>query len=225
MVVWFLLLLVTLSAAWDAPNTKSVVMLAAVGALVAGFSAILLSGRGLKTSVGYAVGMVALPFLVAFDREAFGLLFPLVGLVPVLLNRNRAAWLLWVAWSAGFFVAYLSGGVGGAGRFFAWLRAQGLTLEQTEMVVLIVRKSIHVTAYGGFAFCAFGGLREFLWGQRGRLAFAVLWPLAFAIFDEVKQSRASGRTGSAWDVLIDLGGIAVFLGLAAWLERRQSAAA
>lgn len=222
--VWAVLVLVTLAAAWAAPNTKSLVMTAAVAALVTGFSAVLLSGRSLATSVAYAVGMVVLPFLVAFDREAIGLLFPLFGLAPVFMARSPAAWMLWIAWSAGFFVAYLSGGVGGAGRFFAWLQEMGLSLAQADMVVLIVRKSIHVTAYGAFAVCAFGGLKDCLWGPRSRLVLAVGWPLAFAVFDEIKQSRASGRTGSAYDVLIDLAGIALFLGFAYWRERRSIAA-
>lgn len=95
-----------------------------------------------------------------------------------------------------------SGGAGGAERMsasFDWLPS-----DIAWNVLVFVRKLIHSTFYPLLA-C---GALVTLWRLRPNIRANAPWALGltaiFAVFDEVRQSAVPGRSGSAWDVLLDL---------------------
>lgn len=69
------------------------------------------------------------------------------------------------------------------------------------VVHMLLRKAGHVVAYGILGALAFRANR------RVAIAFAVV--LMVASCDEWLQSRAAHRTGTPWDVLLDLAGAAL----------------
>jgi VanZ family protein len=78
----------------------------------------------------------------------------------------------------------------------------------------IVRRSAHLVEYGVLALLAFRAWRLSL--ERDLLSLAVLalaLVLAVASADETRQSLSSARTGSARDVVWDLSGAVLALGL------------
>lgn len=97
----------------------------------------------------------------------------------------------------------------------------GMSRDGAETAVLILRKTLHFGFYGILGWLALrtatqGGLK------RGFALFALLFVLAHCSFDELRQSGYADRTGSVWDVCLDLAGAAVFIGVA--LARRQPSA-
>lgn len=103
-------------------------------------------------------------------------------------------------------LAFLSARTGGAGTMVPWF-AGWLPSAWVGPVVIGVRKMVHATFYPALAYSV---LRAEPSTGRGR---AFLFVAIFAVFDEVRQSAIPGRTGSAWDVLLDLvaAGVLLFL--------------
>ncbi|HVT14338.1 MAG TPA: VanZ family protein [Fimbriimonadaceae bacterium] len=113
----------------------------------------------------------------------------------------------------GWIISYFSSAHGGATPMVSWvMRHLHLGQHAAEVLVIAVRKTIHFTFYG---FVTLMGLvtatRN---GSAGKVCAvaALLTTLAYASFDELRQSSQPDRTGSAWDVLLDLTGGSVALG-------------
>ena len=91
----------------------------------------------------------------------------------------------------------------------------------SDDVAIYLRKAAHAVEYGMLAILL---LRALWLGTRLSRAGAVLGTLAaaglLAVADEARQGVSALRTGSAWDVALDLGGgaaaIALFLALQLW---------
>jgi VanZ family protein len=110
-------------------------------------------------------------------------------------------------------VAFFSSSTGAAGHMLSFaMRHLGLSRPSAEELVLVVRKTIHFCFYGTLAVFAFRAARA--GGLKSALAYALLFALAHASFDELRQSSYSDRTGSFWDVLLDMGGAVTFAGVA-----------
>ncbi len=120
-------------------------------------------------------------------------------------------------------VATFSGASGGAGGWAEWLtevfRLEGATAEQ---VIWWVRKSLHFTVYGVLALSAFKALDSNDHATSVTCGTVVIWSLSHACFDELKQMSIPGRTGSAVDIIIDLGGALVAVGFALHLKRKET---
>jgi VanZ family protein len=125
-----------------------------------------------------------------------------------------SGWLLGVLLCSGM-VALFSGSQGAPGGSASWL-AQWLHIDQAaaDMIVHYARKTGHFAFYGCFAWF---GLRASQFAGAGlRLAvfsaFAIA--LSHACIDEWRQWWSVGRSGTPWDVLLDLAGMAAFVYLA-----------
>ncbi|HRF60014.1 MAG TPA: VanZ family protein [Fimbriimonadaceae bacterium] len=129
-------------------------------------------------------------------------------------EADRSAWrparMLLATVAVGLLVAWFSGRRGGPEpmvEFFSgwWF----LSPEAVERIVIGLRKSAHVLFYGSFAWLtARATVALAPKAPRARVvAFAVLFVLAHAVFDETRQAFTPGRTGTPWDVLLDLGGM------------------
>lgn len=124
--------------------------------------------------------------------------------------------------SFAFVVAMLSGDRGGQSHTFQWLiDIFGLHPDLAGKVNGWIRKTIHFLAYGMAALLTAHAVER----QGGSLTKSIVaglaWPIPLAIFDEWNQSRHPSRGASAWDVVLDIGGMAVMLGLYAWLRSRR----
>ena len=92
-----------------------------------------------------------------------------------------------------------------AHRLALWL---GVSDAVGEALLIGARKSVHFVFYGVM------GLLAWLSFKRRPIAFAIGFVLLHAAFDELRQSAYVSRTGSAWDVLIDLAGALTLIAIA-----------
>lgn len=115
-------------------------------------------------------------------------------------------------------IAYYSGGQGGASGWAetlaAWLH---VSVVQAESIVHYARKTVHFCFYGLLGLLAWRAHRKL---DQTSIVHALGFVACFAAFDEVRQSSLPNRSGSAWDVLIDLAGAAAFIGVGMRSARR-----
>lgn len=83
--------------------------------------------------------------------------------------------------------------------------------DAPEVANLVVRKLAHVVEYG-----ILGALA---WRASGRASIALLIALAVAGTDEFRQSLSAQRTGTPWDVALDLFGAALGMAVARWWRK------
>lgn len=83
--------------------------------------------------------------------------------------------------------------------------------EAPELANFAIRKLAHVVEYA-----ILGALA---WRASGRASVALLIALAVAGTDEYRQSLSPHRTGTGWDVALDLFGAAVGVGVARWWRK------
>lgn len=107
-------------------------------------------------------------------------------------------------------------------RVIAWLFGE-LDLPTRYQLYALIRKSAHFVEYAILALLAFRA--ALLSAARARIATACWVALFFvgtvAAADELRQAFSSARTGSPWDVLIDLGGGVVGLVGVLFVTRRM----
>ena len=137
--------------------------------------------------------------------------------LPILLGYQFSArsksvrWLL-LAMGLGLLVGVFSGAVGDA--VFGW------SLERAEVGTFIFRKSTHVVFYCALSYslarAALAAKLDFNIAAR----LAVIWAFAHSVFDEGTQMSFDSRSGSVWDVLIDMSGAGAAL-LIVWLHLRS----
>lgn len=114
-------------------------------------------------------------------------------------------------------IAYFSGGKGGADPMVRWFQDWfSMTADVAEIAVHYVRKTIHFTFYGALglsaAWVAVGQANS----RQRAMAFALAMGTIMAIADEYRQTLTPGRSGSPWDVALDLAGAATFAGIFLW---------
>ena len=90
-----------------------------------------------------------------------------------------------------------------------------------EAIHFVVRKTTHAVEYGVLALLALHALyRGLRLSLRGNAVLALAIVTAVGIADEANQARLATRTGSAWDVALDLAGAVLALAiLFAWRRR------
>jgi VanZ family protein len=153
-------------------------------------------------------------FLRALDVAL--IVFAATFLIGSLKSAARVAIWIAVLFVAVYLLANYSGASGNAGSMVEWFMSTLNVDRQTALSYTITaRKTIHVTFYGLVAWSAFWS------GWHGQLRGAkpVLYALAIALilacFDESRQLGARARSGSAYDVLLDMTGAAAALAIAA----------
>lgn len=96
--------------------------------------------------------------------------------------------------------------------------------ESLQLMHFYIRKAAHFTEYGVLAYWAMRafirGAIEFLRRRPYLCAFAAV--VTVAALDEFNQRFISSRTGSIWDVVLDISGGAFALLLWFLLARRKS---
>lgn len=117
------------------------------------------------------------------------------------------AW-LWVALWLLVVLRFSQGDVSAEWSFWSLeplMRFLGLSPQQAALAHFFIRKTAHVVEYAGLGFLSFRAARLSLAGGPAAAA-ALLLCLAMAGLDEANQARLATRTGSPWDVSLDLAG-------------------
>lgn len=103
-----------------------------------------------------------------------------------------------------------------------WLFPE-MTLRTYLDLIVWLRKGAHVTEYALLGFLAFRAVFLSVESALARVALLALSVAALvAISDEVRQTWLPERTGSAWDIAIDVSGALAAIGIALWLKRRSA---
>ena len=163
-----------------------------------------------------------------------GILSLLVGLVAGYMAyksmrdvpRLKGAVLVSGMVGLGLLTALFSGPQGGAGKFVYFLEHTLHLSEQAATVVnFVVRKGVHLTVYGSLA--ASAGLTAGRQGavKQGVWLAGLSWGLLHSVLDESTQTKTSVRTGTPWDVLLDLVGIVIGLGIVTFVSEQKAARA
>lgn len=113
-------------------------------------------------------------------------------------------------------IAFYSSGQGGSGPMIGWYERFGLTEAQAGALTYAFRKTVHFTFYGTVGWTALQAARAAGGGRIEAIRTGMLVVLSVASFDELRQSGYANRSGSPWDVMLDLMGAAFFLGLSEW---------
>jgi VanZ family protein len=121
--------------------------------------------------------------------------------------RRAWLWLPVILWAA--MILSASNDAFSAKESASWLERL-LGREVPHAINVAVRKCGHLVVYG-----VLGALA---WRAERKITIAMVIAAAVAIADEYQQGLTQMRTGSPWDVLLDLAGAAI----AVWLLRRAS---
>ena len=156
-------------------------------------------------------------------NPALSLVLGVVGFIIFALKAKGEPVALPLAFLGGavVLVAYFSGGQGSSGTMLRWLVAHGMSDSHAHQVTLAFRKTVHFTFYGLTGLTALCAARAAEAESPEAVRTALLAAFTLAAFDEFRQSGYANRTGSAWDMLLDLAGAAAFVGLSVWRARKK----
>jgi hypothetical protein len=88
-------------------------------------------------------------------------------------------------------------------------------------LIVWLRKAAHVTEYALLGLLAFRAVFLTVESALARVALLALGVAAtVAVTDEIRQALLPERTGSVWDIAIDVSGALAAIGFALWLKRR-----
>jgi hypothetical protein len=89
-----------------------------------------------------------------------------------------------------------------------------------------LREGAHAAEYALLGLLAFRAMLLSVESVLARIALLSLGVAAtVAVMDEVRQSMLPERTGSVWDIALDVSGALAAIGFALWLNRRAQATA
>ena len=144
----------------------------------------------------------------------------MMRLGPLKIDRKAARiWLLALLWTgivlwAGSDAANVSATSRFLRPLLRWLLPDASAYELVRIHIGI-RKGAHVAEYALLALFTLSALLASTRAAMLRLAgLALVWVLAIAACDETRQSFSAARTGSAWDVGLDVAGGVLALTLA-----------
>ena len=123
----------------------------------------------------------------------------------------------------------------GAPKTEGWLRKilaaifGALPAEKLHVLHILLRKAGHLVAYailGGLSYrSARGPMPATSWWSRRAAVYALGFSLATALLDELRQLLTETRSGSAWDVALDMAGALLPLAIIWVASPRQKAKA
>lgn len=135
-------------------------------------------------------------------------------------TAKSTRWLL-VPIAAGCVLGYVSGGIGGSDHMLDFaMRVLHMSRDQADLIIHYMRKTIHFTAYGIVGLSLFRGAMTGGAPTPRSIAFALFCVFFLASFDEMRQTTAPNRTGSPWDVTLDMTGASCFVLIASALSRK-----
>lgn len=154
--------------------------------------------------------------------------FSIIALVVLALNIVRREFRnFWIFIPVGctWLMCYFSAGSGGSGRMRGFFEALFHSPTFADAMVILVRKSIHVTFYSLVAVTMLMAVRTMGESVKRARWTALALALVIGSTDELRQSLVPGRTGQWQDVLLDMSGAFVFTWLLANRLSRKDAGA
>ncbi len=144
------------------------------------------------------------------------------GAILARVGRSRPAWSRACAAAGATLCAWLiaafSGSQGAPGSYPSWLELLlGLDPASAEALSTLSRKVVHFLFYGTFALLTLRALPGRL--SPRTVGIALLSVALYSCADETRQTATQVRSGSGWDVLLDLGGASAFATLSAVWRR------
>jgi VanZ family protein len=139
---------------------------------------------------------------------------------PLQIGRRAGTiWLLVLLWTTAVLWAGGEHGSAAATSHFLWPILRWLLPDASWATLLqihfYIRKGAHVAEFGVLALLTLSALRASVRAAVLRLGLlALVWVLAIAACDEARQALSTARTGSAWDVALDVTGGILALTLA-----------
>jgi len=179
---------------------------------------------GWLASQGLTSRLVDFEYLPALGLEFFCLTSLLVVVVKTmrLPKKDRApGWWLVALIIMGWCVSVGSSSAGGADRMVEFFVQRGLVRHDAEVVVVILRKTIHFCFYGTLGLFARNAAMAAKEKPAAAFRFGLLLALAVATFDESRQISVPGRGASVYDVLLDMSGACTFILLSTWRASRR----
>jgi VanZ family protein len=175
-------------------------------------------------SLVYSPAVLAAVLLSMWELPAATILLALAGAgasVVVWSARQdrgyntRPAWLLGGAVLLGCFVAFYSSPQGAPGDL-ALRIAHFLHISPAagEAILIGARKTVHFLFYGLMGLLAWKAALQARASLQKSWLFGLFFVLAHALFDEGRQSMYASRTGSGWDVGLDILGAVCFIAFA-----------
>jgi VanZ family protein len=145
---------------------------------------------------------------------------------PTIDHKTACTWLLVAAWTA--LILWAGSGsysAANTSRFLLplvrWLLPDALFQTHWQLMIF-ARKAAHVVEYAVLAWLCWLALRATLHNALLRIAgLALIWVIAVASFDEIRQSTLASRSGSGFDVALDVFGGVLALTLAIAYTRRM----
>jgi|GEM_PF-2341238 len=199
-------------------------------------------GRFVAGALGLYGPIIAAFYLLSYGRSALGSeeaqwlavgasVTAIASLTQIFALPTARRALPWFAGAllCGLLIGFFSGGRGSGEPWKDYLvNVQAWDPDRAEWAVILLRKSIHFCFYGLLSLLAAKGVRMAGATANRAFLFALLWTLAHASFDEMRQVFVSDRSGSAYDVLLDMTGVLVFTSpywlaaLKRWRRKRRS---
>jgi len=132
----------------------------------------------------------------------------LAGIGTILLvskeGLKKSDWSLFLAIFLSWAVAYLSGSSGGADQMVPYFDFLGLSVDQLNSLIIVIRKTIHVSFYGTLGFLLLAYLSNRISNLKWLFWIPFLFCLSISIADEGRQSFMPNRGGSVSDVFLDM---------------------
>jgi hypothetical protein len=153
----------------------------------------------------------------------FGLLIAVVSLARTSRDDLPKLIPILMLMAFGWLISYFSSSHGGATPMVDWVVEHlGLSRHTAEIFVIGLRKTIHFSFYGAIAATAYvAALRN--GASKPNCYSAAGWTaLAYACFDELRQSTQIDRGGSPVDVLLDMAGAGAAVLLIATLGKAKT---
>jgi VanZ family protein len=144
-------------------------------------------------------------------------------------RRTRVLWALAVLWTGVILWAGSDqGSLTNTSRFLfpliRWLMPDA-SFEARIEVLHAIRKAAHVIEYAILALLVWAALRSNRSVIARAAGFAIVWVIAIAACDELRQSLLASRTASIHDVAIDASGgalaLAVAIAYTRWMQRAR----
>jgi VanZ family protein len=143
-----------------------------------------------------------------------GFVLTLLAFGSILLvakSRRKPAVLIFLAILMVSLVAYASSSQGGPSSMLDFLTRQlGMSASVAEHLTIAIRKSIHFGFYGILASMILMAAKAGRVDAPRALRLALVCALAVACFDELRQTTAEFRSGSVWDIVLDMLGATTF---------------
>ena len=127
--------------------------------------------------------------------------------VPGMVTSRRLSW------------RYLVITVGYMGAIYLLSSLPGSATGPNTPVWRLAGNGFHIPLYAGLGFCLAMTMAHWPWPSRGIGTLAI--GLGYAIFDEWHQGFVPGRSASVDDVLLDMAGLALAVGILWGLSRRR----